>query len=192
MEASTSEQIREWAERIKASDQQAFNRLFRLLYPQLVPYACRYLRDKAAASDIVQEVFITLWEKRDRLDPNQSVKSYLYKIVRNRSLNYLRDHSRESVGLDAMEGSQQMQAESDVDSVSVTSGTDLETLMQQWISDLPERQQEAFELSRFEGLDHDEIAEVMSISANTVNNHIVAALNTLRDRYTEYQQETPS
>jgi RNA polymerase sigma-70 factor (ECF subfamily) len=62
-------------------------------------------------------------------------------------------------------------------------------LLKNWITDLPERQREAFELSRFEGLDHDEIASVMNVSSNTVNNHIVAALKRLRDRYNVYLKE---
>ena len=56
----------------------------------------------------------------------------------------------------------------------------------EWIEQLPERQQEAFELSRFEGLNHEEIASVMDVSPKTVNNHIVAALKQLRSLYEEY------
>ena len=63
---------------------------------------------------------------------------------------------------------------------------DLSEKFGEWIEQLPERQQEAFELSRFEGLSHTEIATVMEVSPKTVNNHIVAALRQLRSLYEEY------
>lgn len=184
MDKPSTKQIRIWGEKISASDQKAFNSLFRSLYPRLIHYACKYNRNKAVARDIVQDAFVTLWEKRSRLDPNRSIQAYLYRIVRNKSLNYIRDHSDETVGL--------------LDNISIratdeTDGQDeakqLTDLLKTWIKELPKRQREAFELSRFEGLDHDEIADVMDVSSNTVNNHIVAALDKLRDRCDEYKKK---
>lgn len=187
MTEPSAEQIRIWVEGIVRSDQEAFNSLFRSLYPRLVHFAFRYTRNKAVASDIVQDLFVTLWEKRHTIDPQQSLKAYLYRSARNRSLNHIRDHSNETLGLEPLNNSRLS---------SSTDGTgqqnepeELLTLLNSWIKDLPGRQREAFELSRFDGLDHEEIAKVMKVSSNTVNNHIVAALNTLRGRYNEYQKE---
>jgi RNA polymerase sigma-70 factor (ECF subfamily) len=182
----SAEQIQIWVQKISESDREAFDKLFRLLYPRLVRYSYKYVHNKASAADIVQDAFIALWKKRSRLDPQRSVKAYLYQTVRNRSLNYLRDHSNETVGLESLNDSgmrtkanTKQQSESD----------ERMDLLKNWITDLPERQREAFELSRFEGLDHDEIASVMNVSSNTVNNHIVAALKRLRDRYNVYLKE---
>jgi len=144
------------------------------------------VHSKAIAGDIVQNVFIALWKKREELDPRQSVKAYLFQAVRNRSLNYLRDHSRETIGLETADKSQAESMEHTNPQEEADRRMDL---LKQWISDLPERQREAFELSRFEGLDHDEIADVMNVSPNTVNNHIVAALKHLRGRYDLYKKE---
>lgn len=186
MNRQSAEQIRIWVEKISGSDQKAFDSLFRSLYPRLVRFSLKYVKNKAVAGDIVQDAFVILWEKREELDPQKSVKGYLYSIVRNRSLNYLRDHSSETVGLELLNNSQ----------LKTTDNTDqyeeeeqLVDLLKEWIEDLPQRQQEAFELSRFEGLDHDEIAGVMEVSSNTVNNHIVSALKHLRARYDVYQKE---
>jgi RNA polymerase sigma-70 factor (ECF subfamily) len=66
---------------------------------------------------------------------------------------------------------------------------ELINLLKEWIKELPDRRREAFVLSRFEGLDHEEIADVMDISSNTVNNHIVAALDYLKDCSSKYQEE---
>jgi len=186
MNGLSAEQIRIWVQKISESDREAFDNLFRCLYPRLVRFSFKYLQNKASASDIVQNAFVALWQKRVELDPQKSVKAYLYQAVRNRSLNYLRDHSNKTVGLESLndfnlksEEKMTLQDESD----------QLMKLLKKWIRKLPDRQREAFELSRFDGLDHNEIASVMDVSPNTVNNHIVAALNYLRDRYDCYQKE---
>ena len=182
MDKPTTKQIRIWGEKISASDQKAFNSLFRSLYPRLIHFACRYNRNKAVARDVVQDAFIALWEKRDQLEPDRSIQAYLYRIVRNKSLNYIRDHSNETVGLledIPLKKTDEVKHQDEKEQ--------LVSLINKWIKKLPKRQREAFELSRFEGLDHDEIAEVMDVSSNTVNNHIVAALNKLRGRCDEYK-----
>jgi RNA polymerase sigma-70 factor (ECF subfamily) len=186
MKTTSAEQIRIWVERISDSDREAFDSLFRFLYPRLVQFAFRYVRSKQVAGDIVQDAFVILWEKRRELDPRRSVKAYLYQTVRNRSLNYRRDHSNETVGLELVHDNR---LQSTDESDSQKDSEKIVVLLKTWIEDLPKRQREAFELSRFEGLDHDEIAGVMEVSSNTVNNHIVAALNHLRDRYDDYQNE---
>jgi len=182
----SAEQIRIWVQKISESDRKAFDSLFRCLYPRLVHFAFKYVHRKAIAGDIVQNTFVALWQKREDLDPQQSVKAYLYQAVRNRSLNYLRDHSKETVGLESVDSSQ---FESMENTNPQEESDHLMDLLKEWICDLPERQREAFKLSRFEGLDHDEIASVMEVSPNTVNNHIVAALKHLRDRYELYKKE---
>ena len=185
MNNPSAKQIRIWVEKISESDKEAFNSLFRSLYPQLLKYALRFIRSKVVASDITQDAFVTLWDKRDELDGQRSVKAYLYRIVRNSSLNYIRDHSSETIGLDDVEESRIEVAEEEQPEET----DELINLLKEWIKELPDRRREAFVLSRFEGLDHEEIADVMDISSNTVNNHIVAALDYLKDCSIEYQKE---
>ena len=187
MDNAAPQQIQTWVRKITESDREAFDCLFRHFYARLVPFACKYVKSKASAADIVQESFVKLWQKRQTLDPNRSIKAYLYQMVRNRSLNYIRDHSKEEVGLEPL---QKRGIPSDSDGhESKTTSSELPEVLTQWIEELPNRQREAFKLSRFEGLDHEEVAEVMDISPNTVNNHIVAALKTLRDRSSKHQNE---
>ncbi len=187
MNRPSAKQIRIWVEKISESDREAFDSLFRALYPQLVTFSMRYTRSKAVASDLVQDAFLILWKKRRELVLEQSTKAYLYSIVRNSSLNYIRDHSSKTVTLE--------EAEVELDEPRLESNHEMEepeeliNLIRGWIEELPERRCEAFKLSRFEGLDHEEIAEVMDISANTVNNHIVSALDYLRERHNEYRKE---
>lgn len=157
------------------------------MYNELVRFAATYTKDKDLACSIVQDSFVKLWKIRETLDPGKSLRAYLYQVVRNRALNQLRDTRKEVVGLELVDlqdyGSEDESAYSDGDN------SDLSEHMDQWIDQLPERQREAFELSRFDGLDHNEIAQVMQVSARTVNNHIVAALKHLRSRYDAYISE---
>ena len=175
----------EWTRRLNASDEDALDELFQAAFEPLVKYAWRYTADKPTAMDIVQDCFVKLWEVRHRLNPDKSLRSYLYNMVKNRSLNYLRDSHTDTVQLDDM---QLADPEQETDTIEIESGQaeELSDRFEMWIEDLPDRQREAFELSRFDGLTHDEIAEIMDISARTVNNHIVSALNTLKEKYQDF------
>lgn len=186
MNQPDKEQFINWAEEIRQSNKRAFDELFRTLYPQLVKFAVSCTKEKSSAGDIVQDTFVALWQKRKSIDPEQSLKAYLYRIVRNRSLNYLRNRSSEISQPDIIIDDK-LQTEQEVDS-----GKNIDELsdkFEEWIEQLPERQQEAFELSRFDGLSHDEIAAVMEVSPKTVNNHIVAALKQLRIFYEAYSEK---
>ena len=154
----------------------------------LVRFAAGYTGQKSSACDIVQDAFVILWQKRSEIDPNRSLKAYLYRIVRNLCLNHLRDRSGTIVDSELVQGEAFSSDELSTESPGNSNGS-LDQKFREWIHALPDRQQEAFELSRFEGLEHDEIADVMEISSKTVNNHIVAALRQLRTFYDEYQKK---
>lgn len=188
MKKLTEQQFKEWAKRISRSDRQAFNELFRSFYPGMVHFAMRYLKDKTVSKDIVQDCFISLWQTRSRIDASRSLKNYLFTMVRNKALNAIRDRSSVDVDHDlASDG----KADNVVNAIhDEDDGSSLEELMKSWINELPDRQKEALSLSRFEGFDHEEIAVVMDVSPKTVNNHIVAALRTLRDRYEQYENHS--
>lgn len=187
MKKPTEEQFTIWAEKIGRSDQRAFDDLFRAFYPVLVRFTMRYVSNKTLAKDVVQDCFISLWQTRRRIDASRSLKSYLFTMVRNRALNEIRDHSKVDVNHELAQNQQREENPEEVERFNETG--QLEENMNKWIEELPDRQQEAFRLSRFEGLDHDEIAEVMSVSPKTVNNHIVAALSSLRERYIQYDNK---
>lgn len=186
MKQLSSEQIKIWAENIVQSDKSAYNALFREFFTPLTYFATKYTQNHAVSRDIVQDVFVTVWQGRHEIDPQRSLKSYLYKMVRNKALNYNRDHADKLVALEQVNMSL-------VDSfrmpVEKENSTELDKKFREWINELPDRRREAFELSRYDGLDHDEIADVMNLSVKTVNNHIVAALAHLRNCYNRYNEK---
>lgn len=157
-------------------------------YDQLIRYADSIVRDPDVAADILQEVYAHLWEIRDRIDENKSLKALLYRMTRNRGINHVR--AKRSVRLDELDPADQPSEEMELpgdESAGEESG-ELQRKIYEWIETLPLRQREAFELSRFEGLDHHEIADVMECAPRTVNNHIVSALGTLRNQLSEWEK----
>jgi RNA polymerase sigma-70 factor (ECF subfamily) len=166
---------------LAASDAEAFERLFRHLHGPLLRYAAT-LTDPDDADDVVQDAFVRVWNNRQRLDPNRSLRALLYQIVRNLAFNRGRDRR-----LHDEKHAQMSNLVSPPDAPdAVADGARLDALLGRWIAALPPRQREALALSRFDGLSHDEIATAMGVSPRTVNNHLVAALKTLRDHIHRY------
>ncbi|AXJ00270.1 RNA polymerase sigma-70 factor, ECF subfamily [Cyclonatronum proteinivorum] len=195
MESLTNEQTCELFELISQSDQAAFDRLFRAFFKPLVMFSCGYVNDKSTASDIVQDTFVKLWQNRGSLSGIASARAYIYTTTRNLSLNYIRDHARFETGTELSETLAGDLTETNVswnDAFSDESSEGVYEKMQllyHWVSQLSERQREAFGLSRFEGLDHQEIASVMNVSPRTVNNHIVDALRNLQRMHEQHAQK---
>ncbi|QXD16655.1 RNA polymerase sigma-70 factor [Rhodocaloribacter litoris] len=168
----------ELCRRLKASDREAFEAIFRLFRGDLLRFATAIVEDATVAHDLVQDVFVSLWGLRETLDPSKSLRAYLFRMTRNRAYRHLRDertHARKHTQL-GDEAAARPPAE-------VTNGHDAALLadrLQAWIAALPARQREALLLSRFHELSHREIAAVMDISPRTVNNHIVRALEHLQ------------
>jgi RNA polymerase sigma-70 factor (family 1) len=177
MDSDTKNIVAHWSKALKASDREAFKNIFNHFYAMLLAYASRILESREAAKDVVQEAFITLWNHRDTVDPDRSIKSLLYRIVYTRCLNQIRD--RRLVGFDEENYENLMGSEnSEPDIMNENMG--IQELLEKIVSRLPERQREALLLSRQEGLTHDEIADIMECKPATVNNHITGAMKNLR------------
>ncbi|NGP86894.1 RNA polymerase sigma factor [Fodinibius halophilus] len=182
---NTDQKFQDWAQQIRASDEEAFSELFHEVYPQLLKFAWRYTKKKSAAHDVVQKSMVKLWEIRTNIDPQQSLKSYLYQIVRSRALNHIRDTNNHT----PIENINHNRLKVESKTLSkIAEPEDYNKKMIKFIEQLPGRQREAIQLSRFEGFDHEEISEIMDISPRTVNNHIVTALKTLRKKWDLYKK----
>ena len=183
----STEQFSTWSRALRQSDQRSFNELFDSTHPLLYRYTYYIVNDADAAYDLLQEVYLKLWQIRGRLDPDRSLKALLYSMARNRALNYLRHSSRTRVvSLSSTFNEPVADAQQDTD----MDFANLQAKMKGWIDQLPKRRREAFVLSRYDGLSHAEIAEVMGLAPKTVNNHIVLALSYLRKKLDAYKRET--
>lgn len=170
-------QFKQWCVEVRESNRAAFTELFAAMHAPLLRYALRMTGDAHGAKDVVQDVFIKLWQVRDTLNEDRSLKALLYTMVRNTALN----HNRATQRLEAVEPEDVAALRPSPDGVTDRLDADeLSAYLQRWMSNLPARRREAFMLSRLQGLSHDEIAEVMGLTTHTVNSHIVLALKDLR------------
>lgn len=186
MRSISSDKFREWSTGLQRSDRGAYAELFQATHEALLRYAWRFTRNEESAYDILQDVYLKVWQMRERIDPERSLKALLYQMVRNNALNHERAkklHATDSLDEALHEPSNEIQTEQHLDAKQ------LEARLTRWIAELPERRREAFTLSRYEGLSHDEIARVMGLTPKTVNNHIVLALQHLRARLREYEPD---
>lgn len=171
---------REWVEKIRAGNEQAFREMFRAHYSKLCGFAADYLNSVDRARDIVQDVFLKVWRQREEWEVHTSLKSYLYQAVRNRALNEI----RRSETKDRFESYKKHTAK-ELDQRTAADTFHMRNLsedVEKAISDLPDRRRMAFLLHRRHGFTYKEIARIMEISPKTVENQIGRALKTLRDQ----------
>jgi len=169
-------------EKTRAGDEKAFEKLFRQFYPHLCLYATQVLKNPSAAEEIVQELFVRLWEKREETQIDTSVKNYLFRSVKNHCLNYIKHNQIKN------EYSLKVLAESKTEDASEDIETQAELFqkIEESIAALPEKRQEIFRLSRQEGLKYREIAEKMNISIKTVETQMGLAIKSLREKLRDF------
>ena len=186
MKNLSAAQFEAWGRRLRRADQQAYTELFQATYDALYRYAWYFTHDQEAAYDVLQDVFLKLWQVRDRIDPKRSLKALLYQMTRNTALNHMRHAKRHAA--DALDEMLHEPAETP-QPADALDGSALEDQVRAWIEELPARRREAFMLSRYQGLSHAEIARIMDLTPKTVNNHIVLALQHLRGRLYAHQPD---
>ena len=164
-------------------DIQSFEVLFRQYYQMLCSYAIRFVNDADSAEEIVQDLFYHLWEKRNELQVNTSVKSYLFSAVHNRCLKFIEHRNVEQKYRNyyLMHGS-----EMDTEPHGAHNVHELEGIIDKTLDSLPERCGRIFRLNRFEGLKYHEIAQKLSISVKTVEANMGKALKMLRKNLKNY------
>lgn len=157
--------------------------MFRDEFKGLCFFAQRYVKDYHTAREIVQDAFISLWEKRETIDASRSVKSYLATIIHNRCHNYLRDNRKFSEDLLAIENLLHEPADMPTD---LLTGRELEKAIQSAIDELPGKCREIFLLNRYENLKYHEVAEKLGISQKTVEAQMSKALQHMRVRLADF------
>ncbi len=167
---------------LKAGNQNVFKEIFDYYYEPLTKYC--YLRMNSAddAEELVQDIFVKLWQKRASLQINISLKAYLYRTALNRIINY-QDHLRvrreheshvKHSSSETIEPSEELQA------------AEIQFLVQEVISNMPEKRRVVYEMSRRDGLKYAEIAEKLGVSVKTVEAHLSKALEQLRQQLKDY------
>ena len=168
---------------LRDSNEAVFEVVFKAYYERLCNYAHSMIYDIDDAEEMVQNTFLTLWEKRGKIAIHTSVKSYLYKAVHNSCLNRIKHYKVRR------EHSDYYRSETPIEHNTTSNdvlGNELETQINSAIETLPSQCRTVFRLSRFENLTYAEIGEQLSISVKTVDKHMVKALKILRVQLKEY------
>jgi RNA polymerase sigma-70 factor (family 1) len=165
----------------------AFEGLFKQYYAQLVVYACKYVTDTDIAREIVQDFFVRLFEKRQTLSIDVSVKSYLYRSVYNCCINYINQRNIQDKHLKTidLERDEEDNLESEIYMV------ELQQRIYDVIESLPAKCQRIFKMNRLEGLKNEEIAIKLKLSKRTVETQISKALKILRKKLSDYMPVGP-
>lgn len=162
---------------IRAGDEQAFESLYRAHFTALCAFARKFVADPAEAEELVQELFLALWEKRGDLMPTVSMRSYLFAAVRNSCLNHIK-HLKVREKFQAH--SLALSPEYAIDPAVALQAAELQARITLAIDALPDRCGEIFKLSRYEGMKYQEIADQLQLSPRTVEVQIGKALRLLR------------
>ena len=168
-----------------------FDRIYTIYFPKLVRFAQTYLLYREEAENIVQDIFLQLWESADRLLLQSSLNAYLFTIVKNRCIDALRKYAQmqdkrfQLSDLERKEFNFKLYSLQRFDDNHLTL-PEIEQIIQQAVDSLPFRCREIFLLSRMEGLKHKEIAERLQLSVNTVEGQISIALRKLREALKNY------
>jgi len=168
----------ELMQRVRADDVSALDALLSLYWRPLVVYALDIVGSVDAAEDVVQDVFVRVWSRRSEWRAHGSVRSFLYRITRNRALNERRARRVRELWA-ARESAED--AAAPATPLRLLETREVSQQVRRAIAALPARQREIITLARFHGLSHAQIAEVLGISQHTVANHIRAAFAALRD-----------
>jgi len=177
---------KEWIKAVQRGEKEAFKLIFLTYYDHLTRFAFQYLKSETEAENVVQDVFLWIWEKREEWQVEGTLKTYLFRAVKYKALDYLRheevkrNYMREHAFLDENSNNPAMKIEQEIDKKEWIRVT------QCAIEDLPERTRIIYKMSRMEGLTYSEIADVLEISIKTVESHMSSALDNLRLNLSKY------
>uniref|UniRef100_UPI0032170E7A RNA polymerase sigma factor n=1 Tax=uncultured Draconibacterium sp. TaxID=1573823 RepID=UPI0032170E7A len=163
---------------LQKGDRIAFYNIYERYCKRLYAFVLRYIKIEDDAEEIVQEVFVKLWEARNKIDVYSSFESFIFTIAYNTTMSLFRKRIKEQKYLEYLKSLQQSNNAPDV--INEIYFNELNASVEALLNQLTPRQKEIFLLSRNEGLTHDEIAKKLNISASTVKKHVANSLSFLK------------
>ncbi|MDR0941326.1 MAG: RNA polymerase sigma-70 factor [Bacteroidales bacterium] len=160
-----------------------FQSLYTQYYSALCVFAASILQDNDEAEEMVQTVFLKLWEQKESIESITSIKAYLYRAVKNTCLNQLK---RQKIASIYVNSAYDELKEIEANHIDPYLTTELQERIHNAIQALPERCREVFELSRFENKKNKEISEMLDISLKAVEANITRALQSLKKQFGDF------
>lgn len=174
MEQNENKHLESFLPLLKKGDKKAFRVIFDTYYKRLYAFSLNYVDERFAAEEIVENTLLKLWQKRQKVDKIKNLKSYLYTMVRNASIDYTKKEKKfvrlEIDKHDAVSQKSQFIIEEETYAI-----------LFQALEKLPEKCKKVFELSCLEGMKYKDIAEDLQISINTVKSQRARAIELLKN-----------
>jgi RNA polymerase sigma-70 factor (ECF subfamily) len=159
-------------------DEEAFNNLYVEYKPIIYKFVLSFTKNSVLSEDIIQDVFVSVWLARKKIDPNKPISSYLFTCARNKVYDFFKMMSKDRKALEE-------NWENYIESRNITEeyldAIELDALVKSAIEKLSAKKRAIFELSKYKGMTHEQIAEELGISKNTVKNHMVETLKYLKE-----------
>lgn len=168
--------------KVRNGDRNAFKILIEIYYDDLYLFAQNLCRDQDLSKDLVQEVFFSLWENRKNINTKSVIKGWLYQSLKNKFIDHIRKHKKETVLLETNLAELTEQFVFDENQQELNQKV---SLLEKEIALLPKKCHEVFIMSKKEGLSNQEIADYLNISLKTVEGHLTKALKILREKLHE-------
>lgn len=168
----------------RQGDIRAYNEFFRRYAPQLYRQACRYIKNEEVAEELMLDILFDIWDKRSIRDITGEIGAYLYRCMRNKIVDYRRQHIPEFVTIDKVEHIRPLSTPQMGDYLTMTK--DAEHVYFNALQAMSPQRRQVFRLSREEQLTYSEIAKEMNLSINTVENYMATALEIFRSRAKDY------
>lgn len=164
----------ELKERIAAGDLDAFRVLFETYFPKVREFIAAFIKDDKSAEDLSQDIFLKIWNLRENLPEVRNVSPWIYRMARNASLNYIRSRKKISVldetAVPGVTGTEEIYIE-----------REKELIIKTFVDTMPDQRRRIFNMSRYQGIPNEKIAEILHISKKTVENHLTLALKDIRN-----------
>lgn len=175
-----------FAQEISNGDLDSYELFFKLEFDNIVYFVNGYLHDPDLAKDIAQESLLTLWEKRNLIDPEKNLRAFLYTIARNKAINELKTRSSSVNSISINEIKANLNALTDDSLTAELEALGLKQLIDSTIKNLPDSVRGSFIMSRKLGMTNKEIASAKNMSLTGVEYHMKISLNILRKKLKEF------
>jgi len=172
----TNEQL---LDKLRQGDTAAFQELYFRMRSKVIGFSYKFLRSQEGAKELTQEVFVKLWENREKIDASKNIESLLFVMVRYSMLDTWKRKLRYDNFLETQSKVEQYQDST----AQYMDYQECYAVLTRSIEALPQQAQKVYRLSREEGLSHQEIADQLQISTNTVSNHIKKSMRQIRAYY---------
>lgn len=160
-----------------AGDRQCFKRIYNCYRDRVYAYTLKITKSHELSEEVVQDVFIKIWNNRSKINPEYSFSSFIFRVAHNHTINVLKRLRYDKIAKENISNSADTSVD-DTDSKLILN--EYLGIMKQAIDELPPKRKSIFNLSRIDGISHDKIADKMGISKNTVKSQLVKATKAIK------------